>query len=105
MVHQIHHVLPLIATTLSMHGMAVSLEGLLLAKKDFKTLCSTYAIAGGIFVAMQWLTRRLGWGLVGVWSAYIWFQVLRIGIFSLRSGVLGFGLAPSARRAHSKLHA
>ena len=59
---QILRIVPLIAVTLSLHGTAVSLEGLLMVKKDFATLCTTYAAVGASFIALQWLTRRMGWG-------------------------------------------
>ena len=85
---EIRRTVPLIATTLTLHGTAVSLEGLLLAKKDFTTLCTAYSLVGAAFVGMQFLTRRLGLGLHGVWSAYIMFQVGRIAIFSWRGGLL-----------------
>ena len=84
---QILRIVPLIAVTLSLHGTAVSLEGLLMVKKDFATLCTTYAAVGASFIALQWLTRRMGWGLIGVWSAYIWLQIARVAAFTLRSGL------------------
>ena len=93
---EMRRVLPFIAGTLALHGTAVSLEGLLLAKKDFRSLCATYTVVGGSFAAWQWLAPRLGWGLRGVWAAYAWLQVSRVFIFAWSGGL--FSLAPRPRK-------
>lgn len=87
-VMQMRKLLPLMAGTLTMHGSAVTLEGLLLAKKDFGALCTVYSAVAVCTLASQWLVRHCGAGLIGVWAIYIGFQILRIMAFTLRSGLV-----------------
>uniref|UniRef100_A0A7S0J3Q8 Protein DETOXIFICATION n=1 Tax=Calcidiscus leptoporus TaxID=127549 RepID=A0A7S0J3Q8_9EUKA len=91
---QMRKVLPLMAGTLTMHGSAVTLEGLLLAKKDFGALCTVYSAVALCTLASQCLVRRSGAGLIGVWAVYIGFQIMRIMAFTLRSGLLSRRTGP-----------
>jgi len=70
---QMRAVLPYVVGTLTAHGTAVTLEGVLLARKAFGGLAITYtgiAIScGGALV----LGRRAGGGLAAVWATYVWY--------------------------------
>lgn len=95
---QMRAVLPLMIATLSFHGTAVTLEGLLLARKNFSGLTVTYtgvAISMAILLA---LVQRSGAGLLGIWGCYIWFQASRIMAFSMFGGLLPVGMMPSPLR-------
>lgn len=86
---EMRRILPAMIATLSLHGTAVTLEGLLLARKDFRGLTKTY-IGVSISVA-AWLTvvrRSATAGLMGVWGCYIWVSASRILAFSLLGGLL-----------------
>lgn len=87
-VKQMRRVLPLMVTTLTLHGSAVTLEGLMLAKQDFRALVGTYTFVGSSILALQLLVRRCGGGLLGVWAVYVWFQLSRVLIFLWRGGLL-----------------
>ena len=57
---QMRAVLPLMAATLSTHGTAITLEGVLLAQKDFAGLAATYTAVGLSCAALLALVRRSG---------------------------------------------
>jgi len=82
-------VLPYVVGTLTAHGTAVTLEGVLLARKAFGGLAITYtgiAIScGGALV----LGRRAGGGLAAVWATYVWYCVGRLVAFAGFGGLLG----------------
>ena len=80
-------VLPLLIVTLSLHGTAVTLEGLLLAKKNFTGLTLTYAGVAASIAA--WRVALAGTGLMGIWGCYIWFQASRIAAFAIFGGLVG----------------
>ena len=83
---QMRRVLPLLIVTLSLHVTAVTLEGLLLARKNFSGLTLTYAgVAASIAV---WRIALAGTGLMGIWGCYIWFQASRIVAFAIVGGLL-----------------
>jgi len=83
--------LPFLVATLTMHGTAVTLEGVLLAKRDLVALNRIYAcVAASILMAYTYV-RRSGTGLLGVWSVYVWFQFSRLLAFGFRSDVFRFG--------------
>lgn len=84
---QMRRVLPLLIVTLSLHGTAVTLEGLLLARKNFSGLILTYAGVAASIAA--WRIALAGTGLVGIWGCYIWFQASRIVAFAIVGGLLG----------------
>lgn len=84
---QMRRVLPLLIVTLSLHGTAVTLEGLLLAKKNFTGLTLTYAGVAASIAA--WRIALAGTGLMGIWGCYIWFQASRIAAFAIFGGLLG----------------
>ena len=100
-VAEARRVLPLLALVLGFHGSAVTLEGVLLAQRALPDLCLSYTAVTAAFVALQWATRRSGLGLAGVWSAYFFIQVTRVGLFAWRGGVLA--LWRRRRRAATKV--
>ncbi len=77
--------LPLMATALTMHGSAVTLEGLLLAQKDFPFLAASYTVIVATIICLQRYVRKTGLGLKGVWLSYVFFQASRVLLFSLRA--------------------
>jgi hypothetical protein len=88
-IQQMRKILPVMIATLSIHGTAVTLEGLLLARKDFRGLTLTYV---GVSVSVAaWLTvvrkSASSAGLLGVWGCYTWFSASRIVAFSLLGGL------------------
>lgn len=87
-IQQMRRILPAMIACLSIHGTAVTLEGLLLAQKNFKGLTVTY-IGVALSVA-GWLTavRHYNVGLMGIWGCYIWFSGSRILAFSVLGGLL-----------------
>jgi len=87
-VRQMRAILPYVAATLAVHGTAVTLEGLLLARKELRKLTCTYAFVAGSVAALLALVRNTGAGLAGVWGVYIWFQVARAVIFAWLGGLL-----------------
>mmetsp|Transcript_8074 Transcript_8074/g.25505 ORF Transcript_8074/g.25505 Transcript_8074/m.25505 type:complete len:148 (+) Transcript_8074:498-941(+) len=97
---QMRAVLPLMAATLSTHGTAITLEGVLLAQKDFAGLAATYTAVGLSCAALLALVRRSGAGLLGVWGVYVWYCLLRVVLFAGR----GFGwraLKPTPQAAEA----
>ena len=80
--------LPLVAATLATHGSAVTLEGLLLARKDFRGLALTYGAVGASIAAMLALVRRSNAGLLGVWAVYVWYCLSRVVAFAGFGGLL-----------------
>jgi Na+-driven multidrug efflux pump len=89
-IQQMRKILPVMIATLSIHGTAVTLEGLLLARKDFRGLTMTYV---GVSVSVAaWLTvvrkSASSAGLLGVWGCYTWFSASRILAFSLLGGLI-----------------
>jgi len=79
--------LPWMATALTFHGSAVTLEGLLLARKKFRGLTVWYTVLALTIVAFQVCTRRWGLGLAGVWGCYVWVSVSRVVTFSILGGL------------------
>ena len=97
---QMRRALPFMVGTLSLHGTAVTLEGLLLAQQNFRGLTATYGVLAITIAAALGYVRASGVGLLGVWATYIWFQLFRVVTFSAFGGLLlpkrglvaGFGL-------------
>ena len=94
-VRQMLLILPFMAAALSLHGTTVTLEGLLLAQKDFSFLSVVYIFIASSCVMFHSLIRRYNLGLFCVWSVYIYFQFSRLVVFSLR----GFRTSNRRRRA------
>ena len=85
---QMRRVLPLMVATLATHGTAVTLEGLLLARKAFRGLTLAYtgvllSVAGGLL-----LVRNSAAGLLGVWAVYVWYCAGRAIAFAALGGLL-----------------
>lgn len=80
--------LPLIIATLSLHGTAVTLEGLMLAQRKFGALNGIYTGVAATIVLLFNHVRKMKMGLMGVWCIYVWFQATRIILFSLSSGLI-----------------
>ena len=80
--------MPLILFTLTAHGTAVTLEGLLLAQRKFKALNVIYTAVASTIIGLFACVRRLKIGLIGVWGVYVWFQISRVGLFTFASGLL-----------------
>ncbi|KAL3922035.1 MAG: hypothetical protein SGILL_002423 [Bacillariaceae sp.] len=80
--------LPWLATALSMHGTAVTLEGILLARKKLKGLTIFYSFLALSILGYQIMIRKLGLGLMGVWGCYCWVCGSRIIAFSALGGML-----------------
>jgi len=89
--------LPWIVTALAFHGSAVTLEGLLLVRKKFRSLSVCYTILAVTVAAFQFATKRFSLGLAGVWACYVWFCASRVITFSSLGGIL-----PSPRRWFQK---
>ena len=81
-------ILPWILATLSFHGSAVTLEGLILSRKQSRPLSVCYAILAIMVVGFQVVTRRFGLGLAGVWGCYVWFCASRVVTFSVIGGLV-----------------
>ena len=80
--------LPWIVATLSFHGSAVTLEGLLLSRKKFGWLALNYTFLAVTVAAFQIATRKFNLGLAGVWGCYLWFCSSRVITFSIMGGLL-----------------
>ena len=85
---QMRRVLPLMVATLATHGTAVTLEGLLLARKAFRGLTLAYtgvllSVAGNLL-----LVRNSAAGLLGVWAVYVWYCAGRAIAFAALGGLL-----------------
>ena len=80
--------LPLMMTAISFHGSAVTLEGMLLARKKLRGLTLWYTVLAITVVGFQVCTRRYHWGLTGVWGCYIWFCASRVVVFSVLGGLI-----------------
>lgn len=87
-IRQMRATLPLMIATLSLHGTAVTLEGLLLARKNFRGLSLTYTGVALSVAVLLALVRHFHIGLVGVWGCYVWFQASRVVTFSIIGGLL-----------------
>ena len=88
---QMRRVLPLMVATLATHGTAVTLEGLLLARKAFRGLAAVYT---GVFLSVAaglLLVRTRSLGLLGVWAVYVWYCAGRAVAFAALGGLLGRG--------------
>ena len=85
---QMRAALPLVVGTLSTHGTAVTLEGLLLAQKNFRGLGLTYVAVALSVGALLALVRTSGAGLLGVWGVYGWYCAFRVVAFSAFGGLL-----------------
>ena len=86
--HQMRRALPFMIGTLSLHGTAVTLEGLLLAQQNFRGLTATYSVVAITIAAAMGYVRTSGVGLLGVWATYVWFQASRVFAFSAFGGLL-----------------
>jgi len=80
--------LPWIMGTLSFHGSAVTLEGLLLSRKKFPQLSACYSVLAVTVAAFSVATRKFSLGLAGVWACYVWFCAARAVAFSALGGLL-----------------
>jgi len=85
---EMRRILPLVVATLMVHGSAVTLEGLLVARNDFRALTICYGILATAIAAFQVATRAFNWGLMGVWSCYVWFSLSRSFVFAAIGGLL-----------------
>ena len=88
---QMRRVLPLMVATLAAHGTAVTLEGLLLARKAFRALTLAYT---GVLVSVAaglYFVRSSGAGLLGVWAMYVWYCAGRALMFAGLGGLFGRG--------------
>ena len=89
---QMHQIVPLMATTLSLHGTAITLEGMMLARRAFRAMWATYAFIALSVTGMLAIVRRSSHGLLsglsGVWRVYIFFQLVRILGFAWGGGLL-----------------
>ena len=93
---QMRRVLPLMVATLATHGTAVTLEGLLLARKAFRGLALAYT---GVFLSVAaglLLVRTRSLGLLGVWAVYVWYCAGRVVAFAALGGLLGRGTTRSS---------
>ncbi|KAL9182079.1 hypothetical protein ACHAXT_012422 [Thalassiosira profunda] len=59
---EMRRVLPWIVATLSFHGSAVTLEGVLLSRQRFRGLTVNYSILAVVVAAFQVATRRFNLG-------------------------------------------
>ena len=99
---QMRRVLPFMVATLATHGTAVTLEGLLLARKAFRGLALTYA---GVFVSVGlglFLVRRSAAGLLGVWAMYVWYCAGRAIAFAALGGLFDGGATRTRPQLPSK---
>ncbi|KAG7355527.1 MATE efflux family protein [Nitzschia inconspicua] len=80
--------LPWVATALSLHGSAVTLEGILLARKKLRGLTLFYSFLALTILGFQVVTRQMGLGLMGVWGCYCWVCGSRVIAFSALGGLL-----------------
>mmetsp|Transcript_3754 Transcript_3754/g.9574 ORF Transcript_3754/g.9574 Transcript_3754/m.9574 type:complete len:579 (+) Transcript_3754:210-1946(+) len=85
---EMRRTLPWIVATLSFHGSAVTLEGVLLSRQKFRGLTINYSILAVTVAAFQLATRRFNLGLAGVWGCYLWFCSSRVVTFSALGGLL-----------------
>jgi Na+-driven multidrug efflux pump len=85
---EMRKILPFLATALSLHGTAVSLEGLLLSQKKLRGLTLFYSVLAAMIVAIQVMTRKWGLGLAGVWGCYIFVSGSRVIAFSALGGLV-----------------
>lgn len=60
----------------------------LLAQSKLRTLVISYGLIAVSILALQAVSAASGWGLLGVWGVYFFFQVSRVALFSWRSGIL-----------------
>lgn len=60
----------------------------LLAQSKLRTLVTSYGLIAVSILALQAVSAASGWGLLGVWGVYFFFQVSRVALFSWRSGIL-----------------
>lgn len=91
---QMRRVLPLMAATLATHGTAVTLEGLLLARKAFRGLALTYTMVALTVGAALSFVRASGAGLLGVWAVYVWYCAVRVIAFAGVGGLLSWPGSP-----------
>ena len=84
---EMKRILPWIVATLSLHGSAVTMEGLLLSRKKFRGLTVTYSFLAITVAAFQFAIRRFHLGLSGVWGCYLWFCLARVVTFSALGGL------------------
>ncbi|KAL7537414.1 hypothetical protein ACHAWF_005751 [Thalassiosira exigua] len=87
-VAEMRKTLPWIVATLSFHASAVTLEGLLLSRKNFRGLAVNYALLAVTVAVCQIATRQFNLGLAGVWGCYLWFCSSRVVTFSILGGLL-----------------
>jgi len=85
---EMRKILPWIVATLSFHGSAVTLEGLLLSRQKFRGLALNYSFLAFAVAAFQFATRKFNLGLAGVWACYLWFCSSRVMTFSILGGLL-----------------
>ena len=89
---QMRRVLPLMLATLATHSTAVTLEGLLLARKAFRALAVTYTgVAISVAAALAFV-RSSRAGLAGVWGVYVWYCFGRVIAFAGFGGLLRRGV-------------
>ena len=86
-VKMMKNTMPLILFTLTTHGTAVTLEGLLLAQRKFKALNFIYTAVASTIIGLFTYVRRFKVGLLGVWGVYVWFQISRVVLFTFASGL------------------
>ena len=90
LIDSLRKVLPFMIATLSAHGTAIMLEGVLLARKQFAGLAATYVVVCGSIAAFLGIVRSRGLGLSGVWLCYVWYCLARAVAFAALGGLLSF---------------
>ena len=90
--------LPLTAGTLALHASAVTLEGVLLVRRDLGFLCGFYAFLAACVAALHGAVARRNLGLRALWGVYVYFQGVRALAFAWRAGLLTPRAFLAARR-------
>lgn len=80
--------LPIIMAALTFHGTAVTLEGLMLSRKKFRSLSACYTVLAVAVATYQVAIRKFGLGLAYVCGTYLWFCAARVVSFSVLGGLL-----------------
>jgi len=94
--------LPIIMGALTFHGTAVTLEGLMLSRKKFRSLSACYTVLAVAVAAYQVAIRKFGLGLAYVCGTYLWFCAARVVSFSALGGLLRPKLWFQRRRGETK---
>jgi len=83
---EMRRTLPVILATLAFHGSYVTLEGIVVAQKQFRALSLCYTVlAVAVAAYLPWAVTKLG--LAGVCGTFLWFCATRIVAFSALGGL------------------